>query len=373
MDINKIFVTRGMFSSFLLLLVVLCFCKLPIYNLIILFNDTASHNMTKEYLSVFEKKIGTIGQVIPMHIDPDCSTGASMCIENNFKWKLRPEICNKNPVNWTCTSDGKAIDALLNVNISKMCNFLEFSRIRSILFCGDSFVRQGYTGMILLLTNNYKNGALRDRLNSICEYNFQFYKNCRNFIIRSKHVCQNVKLQLKESTWCKISENDILENDIIIWGSGNHPIDIKKNIYGQNNAKLVDRYILQKICTENLKKNAEKVFYLSPHRKKDDKSLWFQTLNISFQYVKEMPYYLNKTCNISNIMYEPWDITSNLVHIPTSREMTFDGVHWSLSINILKAYFIIENIENALKSRALINTHPHGHQLNKNYITKMKL
>lgn len=224
------------------------------------------------------------------------------------------------------------------------CTLLKKKRI---LFVGDSFVRHTFVAFVLWLSGDYAAGALRSMHAKPCEYSGQFEeKLCRHQLQNSINVC-GVHAALKYGAWPTISRSDLENNNFIVWGGGNHPVDGNyRNRSGVNDADVVRRKKIEPTCRVlPLGNVSEKVIWLNTHASLN-KSTWSdQTLKKRRSYHDEIPAVLLRSCGI-NMVASVFRATETLVdaHSSDATNMTYDGMHWSLAINLLKAYAVVNVI-----------------------------
>lgn len=215
---------------------------------------------------------------------------------------------------------------------------------KRILFIGDSFVRHAFVAFVLWLSGDFTAGALQSPHDTDCEGLGQFAeKKCRNQLIDEIQVCRGqVSITIQNGGWPTISADDISNNDHVVWGGGNHPVEGAYGArLGVNNAKLVQRYIIEPTCrTMPRAAMGAKVVWLNTHarlknRHKDE------THDVLQAYHNGMPAVLAKKCNITKIA-SVWDLTTALVdyHGDDAAQMTWDGAHWGGVVNFYKAYAI---------------------------------
>jgi len=219
---------------------------------------------------------------------------------------------------------------------------------KSILFVGDSFERHAYVAFVLWLSNNTNTGALKPQHDTKCEGNGQFEeKVCRNQLAFQRHVC-GVSIALKYGAWPRPSVADLRQYDHIIWGGGNHPVDgdyVKRK--GVNDAQTVNNLILRPTCAGDFRRWSQKIIWLQPHRQLDP-HYGLQCRAQVGRYNTEMPNFLLKTCGIDKIV-SVWNATDSLVghHKREASYMTWDGMHWGMRVNMLKAYKVFDAMRTA--------------------------
>ena len=226
------------------------------------------------------------------------------------------------------------------------CAALLERNITKIRFGGDSFVRHLYVALVLWLSGNYRDGALRPQHDKICLYGGQFEeKRCRLQLGLQKTICDGkIRVSLGYGAWYRPVLQDLVANDIMIWSGGNHPTTgvygcpQNRVLNGQNHAGMVDKAVLSKVCVPAFRQLAKKkLFWIHPHEH-IVAHCWYETNAYTEQYVREMNTKLQHTCGLplSHLLAEPRRITSALVNRSEANDMTYDGMHWGMEVNLLK-------------------------------------
>jgi hypothetical protein len=235
---------------------------------------------------------------------------------------------------------------------------------KHIIFVGDSFVRHLFVATILRLTGDYQQGALVKKTTLVrntpeaeqqCLYKGQFEeKMCRMRLVSTIMLCnRTTRLSLKYSASPSITQQDITSSDVLVWGIGNHPIDGADyvNRPGVNNASVTATQKLRPVCSK-LKRNeaAKKVIWADTHVQLKSylhpDQAWVQQRMSSLQdFHEKMPAYLYNVCGIERIV-SLWDATYELAmnHTTDAQAMTYDGMHWTMEVNLLKADALLSEI-----------------------------
>lgn len=262
---------------------------------------------------------------------------------NNIDLWTRSANCIPGAMSMECTPSGLIWEGYPTIqsNIDP-CAILAGKRI---LFVGDSFVRHAFVAFVLWLSDDYTAGALQSPHDIDCEGPGQFTeKKCREQLKDTVQVCRGqVSLTIRNGKWPTMLADDISNNDYVVWGGGNHPVEgAYKARLGVNNAKVIQKYIITPTCRAMPRGAATgaKVVWLNTHarltnRHKDE------TRHVLQAYHDGMPAVLAKKCNITKIA-SVWDLTTALVdyHADDAAQMTWDGAHWGGVVNLYKAYAI---------------------------------
>ena len=129
--------------------------------------------------------------------------------------------------------------------------------------------------------------------------------------------------------WPTPSVADLQQSDYVVWGGGNHPVDLDYDKRtGVNDAAVVNKRILMPTCVSAFRQCVDKIVWLGTHARLNGRFDDEKQQQI-YEYHKEMPVVLLKTCGISKIA-SVWNETDSLVrsHVNDARKMTWDGMHW---------------------------------------------
>ena len=269
---------------------------------------------------------------------------------NDKSWDL-DSACNLTEYN-DCTPSGRRWTHEKR-DTKEQCDILAG---KTILFVGDSFVRHAFVATALLLSGDYQKGALKSDHDHICEYGGQFEeKVCRLQLEYTRSVCGGaVALRHKYQAWPTITQQELNEVDYVIWGAGNHPVNLDYSTrYGVLNASIVGSEKLAPTCKYLADSQLQKIFWLDPHARLNSISLpWLATpdeqINRLYRFHTEMPGQLFLHCKIPQARFiSPWNATFDLIENfrNDAENMTYDGVHWGMSVNLLKADQIIQAIK----------------------------
>ena len=228
---------------------------------------------------------------------------------------------------------------------AKLCAALHARKLRRILFCGDSFVRHAFEGFLLILTGDYEHGAVTNDAERECLGESQFEeKRCRFKVPTHMQVCW-VDITLSGHAFCHLDAgSQIGANDVVVWGFGNHPYDMNYDLMrGVYDAHALVDAVFKPLCSRP-GFNASKVIYLHNHARLDTRDFPHQTVAGIRKFATDVGPLLEKWCGISNTV-DAYNLTSTLVH--TERmdvlvNMTHDRVHWSRTVNVIKAWLVIK-------------------------------
>jgi hypothetical protein len=267
-----------------------------------------------------------------------------------YSWEFSPQCNNnKSKAYMACTPDGYVYGFSSYFSQADACNALKTKNLKKIFFVGDSFVRHAYEAFLNILTGNFLTGAydFNTQVPLMCHADGQFEEStCRHYVSGGKLVCDDsIEVSLSYGAWPRISYLLPQRPDIIVWGVGNHPIDGNYSTrHGVYNASVVSSEVLLPMCHDELIRDMlrkTKVLWLLQHFRlidfhEDESVESVRTYNL--QTCKVM----RDQCAIKSV--DVWTPTFLLSQMKVAKNLTWDGVHWSRTVNILKAHIILSEI-----------------------------
>ena len=185
-------------------------------------------------------------------------------------WFRDVKFCDKTLASGFECAPG-SLRALRPAITSPPCQMLLKSNVRRLLLVGDSFMRHVYGALVLLLSEDYRKGALINQHGCICHFNGQFReKKCRQQLQFEKSVCNGkVRIQLKFHPIAKPNLQDLRDHDVVVWSMGNHPLDLKYTDpkLGVNDAAVIDSHVLRPLCSspDFLHQASQKLVWMDVH------------------------------------------------------------------------------------------------------------
>ena len=255
------------------------------------------------------------------------------------------------------------------------CSLLDAAGISVLHFVGDSFARHAYVALLLQLSDNPSSGALLPEHNATCRGEGQFSeRECRSQLARDTLTCGgSVRLRyfgtdemptfgfmhcIKLSDYdCHRQHNtgnfplpapsdwDVV--DAVVWGIGRHRVPGRSQL-GAYNASGIQERVLASMCQSNASRRAlirRKLVWLdSPARAAPPLSDSECPARIA-SFNDGMRLALRDTCHVSRVA-SIWSATHSLMHIPGSawEQLTYDGVHWGMTVSMLYADAIMEQL-----------------------------
>ena len=126
---------------------------------------------------------------------------------------------------------------------------------------------------------------------------------------------------------------------------------------GVNNAHLVGEHILRPTCSNlDLAEVRNKVMFVLPHARLNQfEHSADEDRDVIAQYVKEIPERLEFYCQINQTvdMFGFTDSAIKTIPLNILNMMTHDSAHWSRSINVIKAWKILDAIVQKHKNALL--------------------
>lgn len=232
------------------------------------------------------------------------------------------------------------------------CGMLIENNITSIKFAGDSLLRHSYQGVLTWLSGNYKNGTLVPGGDE-CDYDKQFSdKECRNRVKKHAVVCDGkVSLDLAISIWYVPKKADFERYNRFVFGGGFHPHDNNiacrpRTNHGQNDARFVERLIVDKTCVHYHVKQKQ-AYFLAVHDHFDHSYCYFMKRDYEDMYTRDMVDLFDRKCNNITVMVSPRKVTKQIVNRYAHTDwynISWDGVHFGMWGNLLKAHEIIRGL-----------------------------
>lgn len=236
-------------------------------------------------------------------------------------------------------------------NSTTGCQALIDKNITKITFHGDSYMRQIYTGMLILLKGNYRNGSLIQDPGSIgCEYYKQLYeKRCGvQQLNHDGRVCGGKVLLdplfhgIQNLHFCSPTENN---HNIAVFSFGNHKTRSGNGgRWGVNNATIHQEMFSGSTCPalSEPPKNC-KVYWVSTHYRLIS---WFsdETVEVIKEFNEHMRnFFEERKCGKTTGYIDVYNMTAQLAlhHRHDAEQMTFDRVHWGFQVNLLKAITLL--------------------------------
>jgi hypothetical protein len=232
------------------------------------------------------------------------------------------------------------------------CDALVAKGIKKVFFFGDSYMRQMYAALLITLKGDYRYGSIASATNSPeCEYQRQFFEkrcgtrelNHYGIVCDGRVILDPLLHGIDNLNHCQSEEGTVN-----LWSFGNYKLG-HNGREGVNNATLYQRFFEANICPA-LKSSSDKfpgdfkhgcsTWWISTHHRlrayfDDEKA------EVVKHYNKEMrAYYDSGACGPVNYI-DVFNATERLSHLHEAEQMTYDGVHWGMEGNMIKAQIII--------------------------------
>ena len=275
-------------------------------------------------------------------------------------------LCNVESKSWVTNPPSVVFDQ------KSACNALVRSGIKQVYTYSDSYMRHIYSAMLIILSGNYKSGCL-DQESANCLYDNQFETECnRKGLKTGTMTARYVTLCDGQIQWYRepvqprrlpsiappmgtVLDRAGPSGKLLLWSMANHPLAMKTR-YGVNDAKTRIASFQDQCAT---KRHAyEHVIWLSTHARviqlhKDEAPLVVKTFNEQLRQ-----FFDSGHCGGQVSYIDVYNMTASLVFKRTGTHpqdfvfrkenvfgnLTFDGVHWGMTVNLLKAQIILNAI-----------------------------
>lgn len=235
-----------------------------------------------------------------------------------------------------------------------ICRSLVEKEKKVIFILGDSYMRHIFQAMVSLISGNTQAGSLKMDNDCIqkCQGVGQFYKHgCASDCIVLRHLLCGGLIQIHFIPHTPPSVNYCTPNSVQLWSEGNHPINGDKG-HEYNNAT----YWTQKfnsldygMCTylKNAESHECNLYWISSHQRlnkfnpNEDEKLTKTFNGGMYKYFEGF-----KNCGSNTKYADTYDFTHDLIkNYPVEAAAASpDGIHWGLSVNLIKAVRIIIDI-----------------------------
>lgn len=287
-------------------------------------------------------------------------TAERVSYSSNGNWSKATDYEDECRNHFLCTGDGYTWKSNYPnykfYNSTTGCEALLKKGIKNINFRGDSYMRQIYSGLLITLSGDYQFGSISNGTNfPKCSYHAQFYeRNCGLRQLNHYGLTCNGKILLDPLLNGLASVGHCKEGLVELWSFGNHKLGSGR--YGVNNAtayvKSFEPVCHQIAQQENsmINGNVENhcsVWWISTHARR--RAVFpDETPELVKKYNEEMrKHYDSGHCGKTNYI-DVYNMTSLLLdhHDQESEKLTYDGVHWGMEVNLIKAQLILNAIIN---------------------------
>jgi hypothetical protein len=282
--------------------------------------------------------------------------GATVSYTGDGAWEKvvsQEEECKQ----WTCTPGGLVWKQKTNpyklYNNITACDALVKKGVKKILFHGDSYLRHVYAGMLITLNGNYESGSMKDPASDTsCRYHQLFNEKRCNYYNLNHYglVCDGQVLL--DPLLTGFNERDCqAPGTVSLWSFGNHPLGNHR--YGVNDPEAYQNFFNRENCPPML---ANKDKYTGEFGPDKSCSVWWVSTHQRVQqhFPDEAPDVVQKynlamrdyfdAGKCGNVNYiDVFNMTDSVTmqHNEEAHKLTWDKVHWSYEINLIKAQIIL--------------------------------
>ena len=268
------------------------------------------------------------------------------------EWTRNETHCAAHP--FTCTPSGLHYRAIRETtdrygSPERICAALQASGLRRILFCGDSYVRHAFEGLLLILSGDYEHGAMvnDELLECVGEAQFE-EKHCRFKVPGYKQMCGGaVEIHLSYHGVCSLdADSQVATHDVVVWGFGNHPYDGDyERLRGVYDAPALFDGVLKALCLRPAF-DGGKVIFLHNHARLNKWGFAQQSDHNVREFANSVGPLLRQWCGITRIV-DAYNLTATLLRTEDPAvvaTMTHDGAHWSRTVNVVKGWMLIHEM-----------------------------
>ncbi len=303
-----------------------------------------------------------------------CSGRVSFTANGDWKAASDSKICEER---YLCTPEGVTWHPDYPNELfgqKNGCDMLQNQGITTIFFYGDSYMRHLYQAMSITLREDYKQGSMGDSHGkpAECQYTEQLTLAICVDNDPQKVCGGNVTLLYAHERPVVFDEGDCATEagNVYFWSEGNHPIPTQNRNSVNNFWAYGDMYE-SLVCPSSME-------YWESHPEEDQMdhhkycSVWWvsthfrytayypqETVERVLEYNNGMRAFFDgvpggrpdpeQTSSCKGINYvDVYNMTKSLVttHREVALQMTYDQVHWSMEVNLVKAQILL----NALSS-----------------------
>lgn len=259
---------------------------------------------------------------------------------------------------WTCTPGGLVWKQKTNpyklYNNETACDALKKKGIKKILFYGDSYLRHIYAGMLITLTGNYESGSMRDpKSDTYCRYHHLFNEKRCNYYNLNHYGQMCGGEVILDPLLTGFDDNACSKEGgtVALWSFGNHPLGNDR--YGVNDPEAYQKFFAANTCPTLLQKADQYTGSIGPDSKC---SVWWVSTHqrvmkhfpdeapdrVQHYNVQMREFFDSGKCGNVNYI-DVFNMTDSItmLHNEEAHKLTWDKVHWSYEVNLLKAQLVI--------------------------------
>ena len=226
-----------------------------------------------------------------------------------------------------------------------VCEIFARNGVSHLNFCGDSFVRHLYVATLHLLTGNRHNASLWPGHPPECTRHGQYEeKHCRPWIRPESDVCGGaLRVTLDSQNWGVPWQFGRFDSaDLVVWSGGNHPPEA--GVLGQHDTAAVARHLLSRICPRWTSAQAARVVWVSTHARLGPPVRPGEAYEAIRAFNARMPAVVRAECGVRRHV-DVFNMTVRaILRAPEVAAVTYDGVHWSSAVNLVKARLLLDHL-----------------------------
>ncbi len=232
--------------------------------------------------------------------------------------------------------------------------------IQHVSFVGDSYMRQIFAGAVITFSADYEAGALLPHADG-CRRERQFEdRDCRHLLKKSAEVCDNtVQMTYTDTTslssWIATTPDDLAnctQSGLLLMSFGNHPtLPDYVTRTGVNSVVHIRQELLSLVCDISIASTSCNIWWISTHQRLnnlgsqlDEEHDIVRSFNVGMRLFFE-----SNRCGPMHFV-DVFNMTDGLLAHPDAADLTYDGAHWGMTVNLLKVQILLSDLLQKFRS-----------------------
>ena len=287
-----------------------------------------------------------------LYVAAACAFICPLALCNNGKWQLAdyPETCAES---YLCSPSGLTWPVHEKWNSHRSCMLFAHANITKLMFWGDSYIRHIFMAAVLMISDNYKNGALYNKDDRKFFYRRQFASEKKQGVLSGYEACNGT---LSMTFGMGKVPSTCHPNHLQLWSEGNHPVwwDYVNRWGVNNHTDYINKFLTPYygLCNKFLSKvESCNLYWVSTHHRysvvfPDETPEKVKAFNLGMR-----EFFEDKRCGNKTGYIDVYNMTESLMlnHYSEATLMTEDFMHWGMEVNLLKIQIIMHTLHNYLK------------------------